>query len=148
MTDPTQYRVAYLDSIHVTTSPSTALTDANQIEDLKTFTVTIANKTVEVQRIAKVWSRWVPTGQSASGTLAGTCVKGSATQALLKAAVLNMSYIYVHCIDDADAASGDQKGTMYRLLLESSEEPHGAGEVITFSYPFKVDDAPVPILAT
>jgi hypothetical protein len=93
------------------------------------------------------FSRWTPTWQSAAGTLAGECIKGSATQQVLANAVKTSTAVYIHCIDAPEAATGERKGTRYKVFIESSEAPHEAGALVTFNYPVKVDGKPADILA-
>lgn len=143
------FRIAHLESIHVTATADTVLSDANKLEGLKTFNPTTSTTLQEMKHLnSEGFSRWVPTWQSAAGTLAGECVKASATQAVLANAVANGTPVYIHCIDVPDAPSGQRKGTRYRCFLESSEAPHEAGALVTFNCPFKVDGKPVDLLAT
>jgi hypothetical protein len=142
------YRVAHVEAIHVTAAAGTALTNANKLEGLKSFPVTTATTLVEQQHLnSDGWSRHVPTWKSASGSLSGEVKAGSATQAILQTADDNSTPFFVHVIENASAAPGAKMGRRYEMVIESSEEPHEAGGLVTFNYSVKVNGPPVDILA-
>ncbi len=143
------YKIAHLDAIHVTTAANTALTDSNKIEALRTCTFATAIEHVELRHLNNNdgYSDHEAVWTSVSGTLEGDVKKGSATQEVLTTALENRTPFYLHVIEDAAAAAGERMGTLYHLTIESGEEPREAGALVTFSYGVLVKGKPTPILA-
>lgn len=145
MSPTPEHRVAHLDSIHVTATAAEALTAANKIEGLKTFSFTTTTEQTELKHLnSDGWSRHKAVWKSGSGSFAGEVLKGSATQAALEAAEASGAPFFVHVIEDSTATAGSQ-GKRYEFVIESSEQPREAGVLRTFSYSVKLNGPPVPI---
>ena len=149
MSTNTTSRIAHLEAIHITATADTPLSAATKLEGLKTFNPSTAVTLQETKHLnSEGFSEWEPVWKTASCTLAGECKVGSATQTVLSNALRNGTAVYVSCIDNPEAASGERKGTRYKLHIESGEEPHEAGALVTFNYPCKVSGKPVDIITT
>src|SRR5690242_13744556 len=143
------YKIAHIDSIHITTTSGATLSDSNKLDGLKTFSVSISTENVELKHLnnSEGWSDFEPVWSSGSANLEGEAKKDSVTQQVLVEALTNRTPFYVHVIDNPTATTGEKMGTRYYLSIESGEEPREAGALVTFSYSCKVKGQPVDILA-
>lgn len=146
MADP---EIAHLVPIHVTPLSSTALDNTNKLEE--TSTVSLDEEHTVVDRLnlnSDGYTKRSITFHSASGSLDGRVVRGSAAQETIETAAKAGTTAFIHVIDSPAATVGLHKGWRYEVVFATTGQSFEAGALTTFSISFSVTGTPVEILAT
>jgi hypothetical protein len=142
-------QVAHEVAIHITAASNTALTNSNKLEESSTFQLAIATEKAERKLLnSDGWTKTKAVHHSGSGSMSGNVIRGSAAQGTMRTASSTGSLAYVHVIHTPDAETGEEKGKLYTILIESYEESFEAGSLVTFNASFTLDGAPTAILAS
>ncbi|MBM7117638.1 hypothetical protein [Archangium primigenium] len=125
---------AHLDAIHITGTKAEALSDANKPATLKKFDVPDTTELRELKYLnnPQGLTQYSPGFRTMKGTLEMDLERDSPIIALLRQRYLERKPVFIHCIEDAEAATGAQ-GIGYEAVLGSFPATREAGALRSIS---------------
>ncbi|WNG57388.1 hypothetical protein F0U59_23440 [Archangium gephyra] len=136
-----EFNEAHLQQIHITAAKDTALSAANMPVTLKKFDVPDSIELRELKYLnnPKGLTQHSPGFRTMKGSLDMDLEKSSTIIALIKTAYASRSPIFIHCIEDADAADGG-KGFVYECVVGSFPKTLEAGALVSVSVELGIND--------
>jgi hypothetical protein len=145
MADP---QIAREVDIHITAASGTTLSGTNKLEETSSLSIQGTHTLVARQNLnSDGHTKQSATWHEYGGSLEYKVVRSSTVQGVCTAAAKGGTSVWLHIIHTPDATTGEVKGERYEIYFDNHEETYASAELVGGTASFKVNGAPVDILA-